>query len=474
MKPDLVPSPFQLAIFEDVAHGTGNTVVKAVAGSGKTTTLEHGLAHVPAGLSVIFMAFNTKITEELAKRAPKGVEVRGLHSYGVQAVNRRGRLPLNKFRVEDLAEALSVDIAKNLELRDDLCDCVAMAKAKLARDAAAIDAIIDEFGYPTAQNGSRDRFIANVLQLLKQCADPGKDGCINYDDMIWLPIVRDLPQKQYDRVFIDETQDLNAAQIELTLRAVKPGGRIVAVGDPKQGIYRFRGADDRAFENVVAKLDAKVLPLSVCYRCARDIVRVAQEIVPEIEAAPSAESGEVKSVLFQEMKRDVRPGDFVLSRTNAPLVSLCLNLLAEGRSAMIQGRDVGQQLASLVKKAKAPTVEALRNSIEEWGKKECARLAAKKRDVQPVEDKVACILAISEGAASVQDVLDRIAALFADASTAARIVLSSTHRAKGLERDRVWLLADTYRRRPEVEEDNLWYVAVTRARKVLVLVEGLR
>lgn len=386
-----VPSPFQLAIFENISSGTGNTAVKAVAGSGKTTTLEHGLAHVSAGLSVIFMAFNTKITEELAKRAPKGVEVRSLHSYGVQAVNRVGRLPLNKFRVDDLACKVSVDVAKNPELRGDLCACVSMAKAKLAKDAASIDAIIDEFAYPTAQNGSRDSFIANVLQLLKQCADPGKDGCIDYDDMIWLPVVRDLPQRQYDRVFIDEIQDLNSTQIELTLRAVKPGGRIVAVGDPKQGIYRFRGADDRAFENVVAKLDAKVLPLSV-----------------------------------------------------------------------------------LVKKAKAPNVEALRNSVEEWGKKECARLAAKKRDIQPVEDKVACILAISEGAASVQDVLDRIAALFADTSTGARIVLSSTHKAKGLERDRVWLLEDTYRRRPGVEEDNLWYVACTRARKSLMLVEGLK
>ena len=470
----LVPSPFQLAIFEDIAHGTGNTAVKAVAGSGKTTTLEHGLGHVPSGLKVIFMAFNTKITEELAKRAPKGVEVRSLHSYGVQAVNRRGRLPLNKFRVDDLATKLSVEIARNADLRGDLVACVSMAKAKLARDAAGIDAIIDEFGYPTAQNGSRDAFIGNVLELLKQCADPGKDGCIDYDDMIWLPVVRDLPQKQYDVVFIDETQDLNAVQIELTLRAVKPGGRIVAVGDPKQGIYRFRGADDRAFENVVAKLDAKVLPLSVCYRCCKSVVRVAQEIVPEIEAAPDAIEGEVRSVEYAQMKKDVQPGDFVLSRTNAPLVSLCLALLAEGRSAMIQGRDVGQQLASLVKKSKAQDVEALRTHVEEWAKKECARLAAKKRDIQPVEDKAACILAISEGAASVQDVLDRIAALFADTSTGARIVLSSTHRAKGLERDRVWLLEDTYRRRPGVEEDNLWYVAVTRARKTLVLVAGTR
>jgi superfamily I DNA/RNA helicase len=147
-------------------------------------------------------------------------------------------------------------------------------------------------------------------------------------------------------------------------------------------------------------------------------------------------------------------------------------LLAEGRPAHIQGRDVAGQLVALVKKSKATTVEALRTYVGEWEKKECTRLAAKRRDTQAVEDKAACIMAISEGAATVADVIAHIEGLFADTSVAGRIVLSSTHRAKGLERDRVWVLQDTYRCRPGEEEDNLWYVAVTRARRTLMLVEG--
>jgi ATP-dependent exoDNAse (exonuclease V) alpha subunit len=51
-------------------------------------------------------------------------------------------------------------------------------------------------------------------------------------------------------------------------------------------------------------------------------------------------------------------------------------------------------------------------------------------------------------------------------------VLSSTHKAKGMERDTVWVLASTYMRRPDVEEKCLYYVAVTRARKTLYLVQG--
>jgi len=471
----IVPSSFQEAVYDNIANGVGHTAINAVAGSGKTFTIVTGLQYVPKGCSIIFMAFANSNTDDLKKKAPQGVEVRGLHSYGAGTINSSslGRLPLNKFRVSDMARKLSPEFNKNRDLINDIVDCVSKAKGALAGDEAGIDAIIDQFGYDSAQNGARAGFIANVLKLLEQCTGT-EDGCIDYDDMIWLTIVLNLRQRQFDRVFIDEVQDLNAAQIELTLRAVKPGGRICAVGDPRQAIYAFRGADKNAFANVVSRLNATSLPLSVCYRCCAAVVHEAQEIVPGIQAAPNAIEGEVLNVTYKQMRKDVQPGDFVLSRSNAPLVSLCMGFLAEGRPAMIQGRDVAQQLTSLVKKSKAASVEELRSYVESWSEKECARLAAKRRDTQSVEDRAACLLAISDGAATVADVISRIESMFSDIKESGRIVLSSTHRAKGLERDRVWLLANTYRRRPGEEEENLWYVAVTRARKTLVLVEGLR
>jgi superfamily I DNA/RNA helicase len=348
-----------------------------------------------------------------------------------------------------------------------------LAKGALASDEEQIDALIDAFGIESAQNGSRAGFVRDVLKILQQCTD-AEDGRIDFDDMIWLPLVLDLSQSKFDRVFVDETQDLNAAQIELTLRSCKADGRILAVGDPRQAIYRFRGADEKAFSNVKERLHATELPLSVCYRCSRSIIREAQKIVPNIEAAPDAEEGEVRTATFKEMRRDAQPGDFILSRTNAPLVSLCMSLIAEGRRAAIQGRDIGTSLGALVKKSKTKTVSALRDYIKEWSDKECKRLYVKHRDTQLVEDKADCIVAISDGANSVQDVIGRIESMFSDTSNESRIMLSTTHKAKGLERDRVWMLTATYRKRPGVEEDNLAYVAITRARKVLVLVEGLK
>lgn len=466
-------SQYQLAVFENVATGTGHTFVGAVAGSGKTTTIVEALKHVPRGCTTLFVAFNKSIAEELKKRAPRGVEVSTLHSYGLKTITASlGRLRIDARRVDDMVRAMHGDDPKTWDFRRDLTKTVSLAKGQLASDEAEVDAIIDAFGIESARNGARQAFVKDVLKILLQCTEVSEDGRIDFDDMIWLPVVLSLRQVQFDRVFVDETQDLNAAQIEMTMRAVKKNGRICAVGDPRQAIYGFRGADSAAVDNIVKRLDATVLPLSVCYRCAKSIIREAKDVVPQIEWAPDAEEGVVSDMTVREMKQEAAPGDFILSRTNAPLISLCMYFIKEGRPANIQGRDVGASLAAFCKKSKAKNVEALCDYVEDWRDKECARLAAKHRDTQSVEDRAECILALSEGAASVDDVVERIELLFADKDDSSRITLSTTHKAKGLERDRAWVLQSTYRRRPGVEEENLYYVAVTRARKTLYLVEG--
>ena len=285
--------------------------------------------------------------------------------------------------------------------------------------------------------------------------------------MIWLPVVCALRPWQYDRVFCDEVQDFNAAQIELILRAVKPNGRICAVGDEAQAIYVFRGADSRSISNLIERLGAHVMPLSVTYRCARKIVAEANRYVPDLEPGPNAVQGEVHNCNEESMKLLAKAGDFILSRANAPLVGLCLGFLREGRRASVQGRDIGAKLAGLVKKSQATNVADLTGWISVWKSKECERLAKKEEDTTTVEDTAATIDALCENALSVAEVLARIESLFSDDDDEARIVLSTTHKAKGLERNRVFMLRDTYLRKDTEEERALAYVAITRAREVL-------
>ena len=465
-RPARVWSPLQTAVFDDVEAGPKHTVVVARAGSGKTSTIVESLGRVPRGASVLMVAFNKVIERELAARAPRGVDVRTLHAFGLRIITTAlGRVEIDDRKPDRLlAERLGDRATK--EQRTALKKATSLAKATLATDAAAVRRLVDAFDIDVAA-GDEDAFADLVLELLDDAARDTRT--VDYDDMVWLPVRLGLRARLYDRVFVDETQDLNACQLALTRSACRPGGRICAVGDDRQAIYAWRGADPDAVPRMVRELDATVLPLSVTYRCARRIVDVAKRVVPDLEAAPGAEEGVVDSASSAQMKRDVGPGDFILSRTNAPLVGACLEFLAEGRPASVAGRDIGAGLESLVRQSRATTVAELVVWVGRWAAAEAARLLQRERDPSIAYDKAECLERLAAGARSLDDVRARLASLFSDGDDRSRIVLSTTHKAKGLERDRVWVLASTYRR-ASLEEDNLWYVAVTRARSDLRLV----
>ncbi len=462
---------FQRAIFADVAEGDGHTVVQARAGSGKTSTIVEAFKHVPAGLTVLMVAFNKRIAEELQSRAPAGVTVSTLHSYGFQAVRSAfGSVRMDNRKADRLIAERCGETKENFEYRRNLAKAVSLAKGLLRDTLQGIGEIIDSFGLEV-KDAEREGFCYDALAVLRRCAD--ETSCIDFDDMVWFPVRHGLRVKKYDRVFIDETQDLNACQIKLALAACKDKGRICAVGDDRQAIYGFRGADSRAMGRVIEGLSAKVLPLSTTYRCASKIVDVARKIVPDFEAAPTAIEGEVIDMDIEKMMKEARPGDFVLSRSNAPIVGLCLRFLKMGVSATVAGRDVGAGLISLIDRSEASTVPALTEWIDAWLKTEEERLAKKKNAeaaIDAANDKAECIHALCEGTKSVAEVKAKIESLFSDTDDARRIVLSTTHKAKGLERDRAFVLAATYRASKNTEEANLWYVAVTRARKSLFVV----
>jgi len=478
MESKRVWSNFQQAIFRDVAEGTGHTVVLARAGTGKTSTIMESLTMIPRGLSTLVCAFNKSIEKELAARVTTAglpVQVKTLHAFGYQAVGRAFNRPqLNEYKVRDILDKL-VPGDERREMRDELRKCVSLCKGNLIEhdDIDSVDGICIDYQIDAGED-PKDRltFCKIVLDVMDICARDTKT--IDFDDMVWLAVVLDLNVFQFDRVFVDETQDLNTAQIELMLKAVKSTGRVCVVGDDRQAIYAFRGADSSAIPNLIRRLDAKVLPLSITYRCARKIVALAAETVPDFEAAPNAIDGEIIDATYEQIVTGARPGDFILSRTNAPLVKQCLALLAHGTAAAIQGRDVSAQLLKVVRKSKASTIPDLAGWLRGWRERECARLLRKDPDADTtrITDIAECIDAICEGETTVASVVAKIQALFSDTDETRRVTLSSTHKAKGLERDRAWVLAGTYRPSAGLEEANLWYVAITRAKTTLFLVRS--
>jgi superfamily I DNA/RNA helicase len=354
------------------------------------------------------------------------------------------------------------------ELNQSICKCVSLCKGFLFDTPKGVSDLIDRFGIEIFDLPI-EVFTDHVLKTLAKAKS--QKQVIDFDDMIWFPFVYRLNVGKYDVVFVDETQDLNAAQIAMVMSAIKSDGRIIAVGDPAQSIYMFRGADSEAMPIFINKLKAKILPLSITYRCPKKVVELAQEIVPDIQAADTAPDGLVESISITEMLKSAKPGDFVLSRTNAPLIKYCLQLLKAGVPANIQKRDIGANLLYFIKKSKAKTINAFIKYVNDWKDQEVKRLLSEKKNTEVCEDKAECLLNLCEGLLSIKDLKDTIEKLFNDVDDSNKVIFSTTHKAKGLERDRVFMLIDTYRKSGMGgEEDNLFYVAVTRAKKELYLV----
>jgi DNA helicase-2/ATP-dependent DNA helicase PcrA len=463
-------SDYQKDIFKDIAKGTDHTVVIARAGSGKTSTIVEGFKYIPKGKKTLMVAFNKSIADELKQRAPSYVDVMTLHSLGYRAIRQTfGNVMLENEKAMTLASTLIGDDYDLWELKQSVCKCASLCKGFLVDSPKKIGELIDRFGIETFDLPI-DKFTEHTIKLLGMCK--AQKQIVDFDDMIWFPFVYRLNVGKFDVVFVDEAQDLNAAQMAMVLSAVKPDGRIIAVGDPAQAIYLFRGADSDSIPNFIHKLKAKTLPLSVTYRCPKSIVKLAQEIVPDIEAAAGAAEGTISEINNYDLLKMVRPGDFVLSRTNAPLIKYCLALLKAGVPANIQGRDIGANLLYFIKKSKAKTIPEFTKYVTEWKEMEIKRLLFEKRDITIVSDKAECLLNLSEGILTIKDLKATIEELFKDGDDSSKVIFSTTHKAKGLERDRVFLLADTYGYGPGVvgEEANLYYVAVTRAKSELYLV----
>ena len=154
---------------------------------------------------------------------------------------------------------------------------------------------------------------------------------------------------------------------------------------------------------------------------------------------------------------------------------------AAGGSTDILARTLSEQLTkslvALIRRMKAETVPQLLEKLHAWAEREVAKLqATKRRSAQAridfIFDQVETVDALSDGLATVEELLTRLQELFGERRGPC-IVLSTIHRAKGLEAPRVFLLAETLYcrgKRKNQEEENIAYVGITRAKETLVLV----
>lgn len=276
------PSPQQLAIGDAVASGTHNILVDAKAGSGKTTTSVWAMSRIrrnPSALlapSVVFLAFNKSIADTLASRVPRGTQASTFHSLGFRALKTSGLVERN-VKVDGRKCAKLVWNAVGYDDPDtkDILRLVSVLKGQPTEQSEAeTNVLIKHFDF-TFEDSRRAVHVAT--EVLKKSSEDLSS--IDFDDMLYLPILHDLAFDKMDWVFVDEAQDLNLIQHEIVFRLMSFSSRLVAVGDPHQAIYGFRGASSDSMSLLSSRFSCTTYPLSVSYRCSKAVVREAQRFL---------------------------------------------------------------------------------------------------------------------------------------------------------------------------------------------------
>jgi DNA helicase-2/ATP-dependent DNA helicase PcrA len=477
-KPLPAPSPAQANILNFIQNSRENVVVLARAGTGKTTTIEmlvRKVNEVTPNVGILVCAFNTDIKDTIAARLSDLDKVQAQTSYsiGFQALKPlKVRIdPKEKIRPGVKVPNIIKGIIgpENTGMIEQLTECVQKCKVTLLDTEEGIENVIDTYDIDAGKGSDRKQFVQITLEVLKRNREQTKS--IDFADMIYLPVVLGLDVPQHDCVMLDEGQDLAPAQFAVIMKSLREGGRMIAVGDDRQALYGWNGADAKSIQRIIEQTNAHVLPLSVTYRCARNIVKLLQEIVPDIEAAPGAPDGLVANMATDDMLKETRAGDYILARTNAPLMRICTKLNSVGRPANILGRDVSWQYTYAISKSGALSVEGFRDWNREWCRERREQLVALDKKTEWVDDKEACVDALCEGLTQLDQVRERIRTMFQAGSFKDRVMLSTAHRAKGDERDRVFMLSKTFHKNKNPEEANVYYVAASRARHSLYLVQ---
>ena len=501
----LIGSEEQTAIWNALVNHDEHLVVEAVAGSGKTTTAIDGIKRLM-----------------LKHMGNVDVVVKTYHAHGMNAISTAARgmgrnVRVSEYMLDDWLRSAGVrDKDDWREVSNLVKRLVGIVKGSLVKDddEETLVKLADHHELDT--NGVFRAAVPYVWSFVKYTGAQIR-GEIGFDDMPWLPVRLGLDLGTWDVVFVDEAQDTNPVQAAMVNQMVGKGARVIVLGDSKQAIYGFRGADVRAMGNLRDMLattrEVKELGLTYTRRCGKKIVEIAQTVVPYIKALDSAGEGNVRymaedrgedgkliprdeKALFKAATEDVKDGDMVLCRMNAPLISFAYGVLKRGVKCVIKGREIGAGLMNVVRdKLTGDTPAEFTVSLTSWFKEEeekLLRLGEKGvNKLSALGDKADCLWALVEtieggkwigGVEGGTDsfklkMVDRINGLFSD-EAGSGVTCGTVHKMKGLEADKVWVLKPEVIPHPRAkgwqlgQEWNILYVAVTRAKRELVVVGG--
>ena len=367
-------SEYQNEVFDNLEVGR-NLLIEARAGSGKTTLLEGivaALLNQNSRYSILLLAFNKHIAEELKsrQRIPRNCEIRTSHSLGYKLlreylplVGKPDNLKISKLgneaikkmeRAESNVPRLVLEgnylaRQKKGEFLRNLKRLVDLARSNFVQEDEELDALREKYSFKSISERERYWLYRCLRWILQKDRQLGFRGEIDYGDMLYLPHVWQIEAPKYDFVLVDELQDANLAQIHLYKSLVNSGATFIGVGDRHQAVYLFAGSCADSWTTLQFLIRCQKYQLPICYRCSHKVLKYAKKLV-DIQAAPLALRGEVKEIKSEQINRLVKPGELILSRLNAPLISRCLGLIIQGKRAKVRGKNVAKYFLEFIER----------------------------------------------------------------------------------------------------------------------------
>lgn len=413
-----------------------NIMIDALAGTGKTTMLKHLSSFIKPGERWLYLVFNKKNQVESQSAFPTGVDVMTTHAFlgrllkqngksvgGSTQLPPRGQKWQKIYQVADQLIPLewpeSIHAYRNRKTGEMQSPFHFKGKRVVTKLASRAKAY--------ALNPADPNIAEMIKQLLVKCADIETDlstekyeqdrdytpdiiematellkltlpGGIprhmeqtfsmyrDQDDTLWYAAIYADGinwHTEYNVILLDEVQDFNMCQLVMAKKLKEAGARVVAVGDPNQAMYLFRGADAEAFQKlkeIIGGGDAASLPIN--FRSGGNIINWVKgnTHVKALQPAPHLEGkGEVyapggnlppvgyqdfmsqiasewtQGIYKDERGRPINGGrtkepTCMICRTNAPLAHAALTFLKTGIDFEIVGKDLSTDLTDLIKR----------------------------------------------------------------------------------------------------------------------------
>ena len=280
---------------------TGPLLILAGAGSGKTKTLTHRIAHLVADEGVwpnqiLAVTFTNKAAKEMRERLSRLLDqpndrnfmpwMGTFHSICVRLIRMDGQaIGIGRNFViydEDDRQSLIKQAMKQLSINDK--------EIKASQVSSTIsNAKNDMRGPDEYEANAHYPYEKNIAKLYRRYESMRKDaGALDFDDLLLegVRLLRDVPElrtkwrSHFKHILIDEYQDTNAAQYQLVKLLVNQDNNICVVGDDWQSIYSWRGADFTNILNFERDFPgAKVVKLEQNYRSTGNILEAAHNVI---------------------------------------------------------------------------------------------------------------------------------------------------------------------------------------------------